>query len=118
MHLIKGPGPGRRNVLHAPAFLISGLAQFRFNFGWFFVRDICLSIFMAWIYVNANRNFLVAGFIPHVLNNMFFAAHAVAGVKTDALVMIAIAALVIATSGPGLRGWKFTKEKLGDALRA
>ena len=94
-------------VWHLPAFLISGTAQSHFSFGWFFARDICLSIFMTWIFVNANRNFLVAGFIPHIVNNIAFGAHAVLGIEADAVVMISIAALIIVLSGPGLKGWRF-----------
>jgi len=99
---------------HLPAFLISGTAQSHFSFGWFFARDICLSIFMTWIFVNANRNFLVAGFIPHIVNNMAFGAHAVLGIEADAVVMISIAALIIVLSGPDLKGWRFARTTKPD----
>jgi CAAX protease family protein len=94
------------SLWHLPAFLISGTAQSHLSFGWFLVRDICLSIFMTWIYLHANRNFLVAGFIPHLVNNLAFGAHVFTDVKADALVMISIAAFVVAASGPSLRGWR------------
>lgn len=94
------------SLWHLPAFLASGTAQSHFNFGWFLARDICLSIFMTWIYLHANRNFLVAGFIPHIVNNLAFGAQVVTDVKADALVMISIVAFVVAASGPSLRGWR------------
>ena len=97
------------SLWHLPAFLVSGLAQSHFTFAWFLVRDICLSIFMTWLYVNSNHNFLVAGFVPHVVNNIAFGSHAVAGIKVDALVVLLIAALVVIVSGPRLQGWRFTQ---------
>lgn len=97
---------------HLPAFLASGLAQSHFNFGWFLVRDVSLSIFMTWIYLNANRNFILAGFVPHLLNNIAFDVHAVQGVETDAIVIFSLALLAIAVSGPSLRGRWFRRTAL------
>lgn len=97
------------SLWHLPAFLISSLAQSHFAFGWFLVRDICLSIFMTWIFLNANRNFLLAGFVQHILNNILFGSHAVTGIKADALVMTSVVVLVIAVSRPGLKGWRFAR---------
>lgn len=94
-------------VWHAPAFLASGLSQSGLNFGWFLVGGTSLTIFMTWIFVNANRNYLVAGFIPHEISNRLFTAHAVTDLKIEALVLLAIAVLIVATSGPGLKGWRF-----------
>jgi len=96
------------SVWHLPAFFASGTAQSHFNFGWFLVRDIFLSIFMTWLYLRANRNFLVAGFIPHLVNNLAFGAHVFTDQRVYALVMISIVALVIAAYGPGLKGWRAT----------
>ena len=93
---------------HTPAFLVSGLSQSNYNFGWFLVGVTCISVLMTWIYVNANRNFFVAGFIPHEINNRFF-GFAVTDVKIQALVMIAIVAFIIVVSGPGLKGWWFAR---------
>jgi membrane protease YdiL (CAAX protease family) len=95
-------------VWHTPAFLVSGLSQSDYSFGWFLVGVTCMSILMAWIYVNANCNFFVAGFIPHEINNRFF-GFAVTDVKIQALVMIAIVAMIFVISGPGLKGWRFAR---------
>lgn len=95
------------SVWHTPAFLASGLSQSGLNFGWFLVGGTSLTIFMTWIFVNANRNYLVAGFIPHEISNRLFTAHAVTDLKIEALVLSAIAVLIVAISGPGLKGWRF-----------
>jgi membrane protease YdiL (CAAX protease family) len=96
-------------VWHTPAFLVSGLAQSNYNFGWFLLATTGESILMAWIYVNANRNFLIAGFIPHAMNNLMWASKAFTDVKIQAFVLIVIAAWIIAACGPGLKGWRFAK---------
>lgn len=101
-------------VWHTPAFLVSGLSQSNYSFGWFFVGITCMSILMAWIYVNANRNFFVAGIIPHEINNRIF-GFAVTDVKIQALVMIVIVAFIIVVSGPGLKGWRFARTKPAGA---
>lgn len=95
-------------VWHTPAFFVSGLSQSDYSFGWFLVGVTCMSILMAWIYVNSNCNFFVAGFIPHEINNRFF-GFAVTDVKIQALVMIAIVAMIFVISGPGLKGWRFAR---------
>jgi hypothetical protein len=61
---------------------------------------------MTWIYVNANRNYLVAGVIPHAMSNLMFSAHVSTNARIEALVMAAIAALIVAVYGPGLKGWR------------
>lgn len=94
---------------HLPAFLVSGTAQSHFSFGWFLVRDICLSVFMTWIFVNSNCNYFVAGFIPHIVNNFSFGARAVLNIEADALVMMTIAMSIVVLSGPGLKGWRFAR---------
>ena len=91
------------SLWHLPAFLASGFAQSHFNFGWFLLRDVSLSIFMTWIYLGANRNYLFAGFVPHLLNNIAFDARVVRGVETDAIVMTSLALLALAGSGSNLR---------------
>jgi membrane protease YdiL (CAAX protease family) len=101
------------SVWHLPAFFAEGTAQSHFNFGWFLVRDIFLSIFMTWLYLRANRNFLVAGSIPHLVNNLAFGAHVFTDQKVDALVMISIVALVIVAYGPSLKGWRNLPASLG-----
>jgi hypothetical protein len=92
-------------IWHVPAFFADGLTQFGTNFAWFLLVAICLSILMAWIYVNANSNYLVAGFIPHAVNNLlgFRAFHEI---RIEALVYAAMAVLIVACFGPTLKGWR------------
>ena len=96
-------------VWHTPAFFLSGLSQSGLNYGWFVTASTSLTVFMTWIYVNGNRNYLVAGFIPHAMSNLLFTAHAYSELKVEALVMIAIALTVIAFSGPSLKGWNMAR---------
>jgi membrane protease YdiL (CAAX protease family) len=96
-------------IWHAPAFLTSDLTQAKYNFGWFLVTVPCISILMTWIYVNANRNYLVAGFIPHVVNNLMGFSNAFTDTKIQSFVLIAIVAFIIIVSGPGLKGWRSTQ---------
>jgi membrane protease YdiL (CAAX protease family) len=96
-------------IWHTPAFFLSGLSQSGLNFGWFVSASTSLTVFMTWIYVNANRNYLVAGFVPHAMSNLLFTAHAYSELKVEALAMIAIAVLIVLLSGPGLRGWQFAR---------
>ena len=93
---------------HAPAFLASGLTQSGLSFGWFLVETPCLSILMTWIYLNANRNYLVAGIIPHAVTNLMGTANAFNNIRVEALVLVGVAGLIVAASGPGLKGWRFT----------
>jgi membrane protease YdiL (CAAX protease family) len=92
-------------VWHTPAFFASGLTQFGTDYGWFLVGVTCISVLMTWIYVNANRNYLVAGFIPHATNNLL-GGHVYDNVRTEALVYIAIAVLIVLVFGPSLKGWR------------
>jgi uncharacterized protein len=94
---------------HTPAFLASGLTQFGVNYGWFLVAAVCLTILMTWIYVNANRNFLVAGFIPHAVANLMGDVHAFRAVKIEALALLTIAVLIVVVSGPRLQGRWFAR---------
>jgi uncharacterized protein len=102
-------------VWHTPAFLTSGLSQSNYNFGWFLVGTTCISILMSWIYVNANHNYLVAGFIPHAMNNLMAVTGAFIEVRTQACVMMAIAALIVVVSGRGLKGWRFPRPAPAEA---
>jgi uncharacterized protein len=97
-------------VWHAPAFLVSGLTQSKYNFGWFLIATTCISVLMTWIYINANRNFLVAGFIPHAVNNLMGFSNAFTDTKIQSFVLIAIAVVIIVVSGPGLKGWRFAQK--------
>jgi membrane protease YdiL (CAAX protease family) len=96
-------------VWHAPAFLTSDLTQAQYTFTWFLIGITCASIFMTWIYINANGNFLVAGFIPHAMNNLMGSSHAFTDAKIQAFVMMIIVAIIIAAYGPSLRGWRPTQ---------
>jgi membrane protease YdiL (CAAX protease family) len=93
-------------VWHAPAFLTSDLTQAKYNFGWFLIGVTFMSIFMTWIYVNANRNFLVAGFIPHAVNNLMGFSNAFTDTKIQAFVLMSIVAVIIVVYGPSLKGWR------------
>jgi membrane protease YdiL (CAAX protease family) len=93
-------------VWHAPAFLTSDLTQAKYNFGWFLIGITFMSIFVTWIYVNANRNFLVAGFIPHAMNNLMGFSSAFTDAKIQAFVLIVIVVVIIMAYGPGLKGWR------------
>src|SRR6202000_1439237 len=86
---------------HSPALFVSGLSQSNYSFGWFVLGTTCISVVMTWIYVNANRNYFVAGFIPHEINNRFF-GYGVHDVKIQALVLVCVVVLIVATFGPGL----------------
>jgi membrane protease YdiL (CAAX protease family) len=96
-------------VWHTPAFFLSGLSQSGLNYGWFVSGSTSLTVFMTWIYVNSNRNYLVAGFVPHAMSNLLFTAHCYSQLKVEALVYVAIAVTIIAISGPGLKGWRFAR---------
>lgn len=91
---------------HAPAFLTSDLTQAKYNFGWFVLVGTLISVLMTWIYVNANRNYLVAGFIPHAANNLMGVSNAFTDTKTQAFVLIAIVGSIVIACGPNLRGWR------------
>jgi membrane protease YdiL (CAAX protease family) len=97
-------------VWHTPAFLVSGLTQEKYNYGWFLLGVTFLSIVMTWIYLNANRNFLVAGFIPHAVNNLMGFSNAFTDTKTQAFVYIAMVMLIMIVSGPRLKGWRFARK--------
>lgn len=97
-------------IWHTPAFLASGLTQSGMNFGWFLIGSTCLTILMTWIYVNANGNYLVAGFIPHMMSNLLFSAHVVTNVRIEAIVFIVIVAAILVVSGPDLKGTRFVRQ--------
>jgi membrane protease YdiL (CAAX protease family) len=105
----------RFSPLTAPAFLAPGLTQSKYNFGWFLIATTGISVLMTWIYINANRNFLVAGFIPHAMNNLMWASKVFTDVKIQAFVLIAIVVFIIIASGPRLEGWRFARPKPAEA---
>ena len=88
---------------HAPAFLTSDLTQAKYSFAWFVIGITFMSVFMTWIYVNANRNYLVAGFIPHAINNLMGISNAFSDTRTQAFILFAIAAAIVAAVGPNLK---------------
>jgi membrane protease YdiL (CAAX protease family) len=100
---------------HTPAFFVSGLAQFGLNFLWFMLAGTCLSIFMTWIYVNANRNYFVAGFIPHAVSNLLFTAHIYSDIKIETILFVAIALVLVAAFGPSLKGWRVLRTAPAEA---
>jgi membrane protease YdiL (CAAX protease family) len=93
-------------VWHTPAFFVSGLVQSGYNYTLFVAASALDTILMTWIYVNANRNYLVAGFFVHLMNNTMVVAHVFTDVRVQALVLLAIDVAIIASFGPGLRGWR------------
>ena len=94
------------SLWHTPAFFVSGLTQHGLNFVWFMSAGTCLTILMTWIYVNAGKNYFVAGVIPHAVSNLLFTAHAYNDIKIEALAVAVIAALIVAFFGPSLKGWR------------
>jgi membrane protease YdiL (CAAX protease family) len=94
------------SLWHTPAFLVSGTSQFGLNFAWFLMGGVCLTVLMTWIYVNANGNYVVAGVIPHAVNNSMFTAHVYSSVRIEGLIYLAIALIIVAVFGPSLKGWR------------
>ncbi|HEX3917657.1 MAG TPA: CPBP family intramembrane glutamic endopeptidase [Caulobacteraceae bacterium] len=94
-------------VWHLPAFLAQGgLAHA--SFGLFLVSALAMSVFMTWIYLHANGNFLVAGVIPHLVANLIGDAHVLAqgADAVQAAVFCAIAVIAVLVHGPSLQGWR------------
>jgi membrane protease YdiL (CAAX protease family) len=90
---------------HLPLFLgQGGLAQS--NFGLFLVSAVAMTVFMTWIYLHANGNFLIAGVIPHLVANLIGDAHVLARDPNSVLagVICAVAAIVVLAYGPSLQG--------------
>jgi hypothetical protein len=97
-------------VWHLPAFLAQGgLAHS--NFGLFLVSTVAMTVFMTWVYVHANGNFLIAGVIPHFVANLMGDAHVLARDPDNVLaaVTFAVAAIVVVACGPSLQGWRRTR---------
>jgi membrane protease YdiL (CAAX protease family) len=94
-------------VWHTPAFFVSGLAQSGYSYAVFVAASVGETVLMTWIYVNANRNYLVAGFFVHLMNNTMVGANAFTDIRVQALVLGAVVVLIVAAFGPGLRGWRF-----------
>ncbi len=89
-------------VWHIPAFFASGLPQSGMALPVFAVAGVALSMFVTWLFVNANQSILVAGILPHAIVNAYGTA---TGAMTwiNALVLVAGAVLLVAVLGPGLR---------------
>ena len=78
--------------------------------GWFVLETTATSVFVTWIYLNANgrRLPLVAGTIPHLIFNLMPAAHVFPGGgeiqnRVQAIVMSLVALTVLGLYGPGSR---------------
>jgi hypothetical protein len=93
---------------HLPAFFVSGLAQSQFDLGWFLLGSVCLSLVMAWLFVHANGNVLIAGVIPHLIWNLAFDAQVFRrdALQQEVTVMALLAAALLILLGPGLKGWR------------
>ena len=96
-------------IWHTPAFFLSGLYQSTYNYSEFIVAAVGETIFATWIFVNANRNYLVAGYVVHAMNNLMVTAGVFTDLRIQDLVYISIALLVVSISGPGLKGWRFAQ---------
>ena len=95
-------------VWHLPAFFVSDLSQSKFDFGWFILGNVSMTVFMSWIFVNANGNVLVAGIVPHLTLNLLFDAHVFrgdVGFRLESIVLTLVAAALVAIFSPNLRGW-------------
>lgn len=89
---------------HLPAFFVSDLSQSKFGLGWFLAGTIALSILMAWLFVHANGNVVVAGIIPHLWWNLAFDAHVFRGdaLQQEVAVIAPLALLLVIVFGPNL----------------
>ena len=90
-------------VWHIPSFFASGLPQSGMALPVFAIAGVALSMFVTWLFVNANRSILIAGVIPHAIVNAYGAA---TGAMTwiNAAVLVAGALLLVAILGADLRG--------------
>ena len=94
-------------VWHLPVFLApGGLSQS--NFGLFLLSTVAMTVFMTWVYVHANGNFLIAGVIPHLVANAMGDARVIARDldKLEVVVFGGLAAIVVLAFGPTLHGWR------------
>ena len=91
-------------VWHLPAFFLSDLVQSQFGLGWFLAGTIALSVVMAWLYVHANGNVLVAGIIPHLWWNLAFDAHVFRRdvLQQEVTAIAVLALLLVIVLGPDL----------------
>jgi membrane protease YdiL (CAAX protease family) len=94
-------------VWHLPAFFAQGgFVGQSSNFGMFLIATVAMTVFMTWIYLHANGNFLIAGVIPHLVANVIGDAHVLARDvdKIEVVVFGAVAAIVLLAYGPSLQG--------------
>lgn len=104
-------------IWHAPAFLLDGLSQAAFNFGWFLLALVSLSILMTWIFLHAKGNAVVAGVVPHMMFNLAFDAHVFKSVpKTEAIVLAAIAGILLCVFGRNLQGRRPETDNLAGGI--
>jgi uncharacterized protein len=90
-------------IWHLPAFFAAGASQAGQSYGWFFLAGVALSVFMAWLYVNANGNWLVAGSLPHMASNLMFDAQVTRHEPTQAFVGVVVAFVILAVFGMRLK---------------
>ena len=97
---------------HIPAFLAAGSNQAGFNFGWFGLSLVSLTVFMTWIYINTNGNWLLAGIVPHLLFNLVLDArvHSLSAIAPR-ISLALIAVVLVACLGPTLAGWRRKPDK-------
>ncbi len=89
-------------IWHIPAFFASGLPQSGMALPVFAIAGVALSVFVTWLFVNANQSILIAGVVPHAIVNAY-------GVATgamswiNAVVLVVSAVLLVVVLGPSLR---------------
>jgi len=88
-------------VWHIPAFFASGLPQSGMALPVFMIAGLALSVYVTWLFVNANQSILIAGILPHAIVNAYGTA---TGAMTwiNAVVLVAGALLLVVVLGPRL----------------
>lgn len=88
-------------IWHLPAFFAAGLPQSGMALPVFALAGVALSVFVTWLFVNANQSILIAGVLPHAIANAYGNA---TGSMTwvNAVVLVAGAILLAAMLGPSL----------------
>jgi len=89
---------------HLPAFFVSGLVQSQFSLAWFLTGGVALSVVMAWLFVRANGNVVVAGIIPHLMWNLPLDAHVYGpqALPQEVTAVGLLAVLLLVVFGPDL----------------
>ena len=97
-------------VWHIPAFFASGLPQSGMALPVFMIAGLALSVYVTWLFVNANQSILIAGILPHAFANAYGTA---TGAMTwiNAVVLVAGALLLVVVLGPRLSAAHHTQPR-------